>query len=102
MDLQVSKQEAALPHPLDALTQTLLASLSPLGSLCKVAGVQWALRTEITEIGSMECFCDFVIFNFMKLNFHRNSYRSQFCHMYEGLTRDQVGSSNRPDGGESA
>jgi len=31
---------------------------------------------------------------------HRNSYRSQFWHMYGGLTPDQVGTSNRADGGE--
>ena len=40
---------------------------------------------------------------FLRLNrvwSHRNSYRSQFCHMYERLTRDQVGLSNQPDGGE--
>ena len=42
---------------------------------------------------------DFLRFDTLKC--HRNSYRSQFCHMYERITRDQVELSNQLDGGES-
>lgn len=47
---------------------------------------------------------DFVIelkFNWtLILILDRNSYSSQFCYMYGGLTQDQVGTRNRADGGE--
>ena len=75
------------------------------GRLGKHAQAAVAARHVISELillpPVLGQFDDLIkLFNLIGVLFNRNSYRSEFCHMYGRLTQNQVGKSNRADGGE--